>query len=195
MSRIEAGIDAHRHADQQSEQGRAAAELESGRHALEDHAVDRLGGAVAEPEPAFRGVTDEMDELDRRRVVEAKLLLQRLAFAGGRVLADHTVDRVADITEQGEGHEPDHQQDSDRLDQASQDECEHFSTSSRPPTRSRIGAKTEPAPVAKGAGAGRLSAAAYLMFTKRSGNELSAGWTRSTFLRIAHTSACWCSGM
>src|SRR5690242_6316197 len=195
MSWIEAGIDTHRHANQQREHCGAEAELERRRHPLEDHAVDRLGGAVAQPEPAFRGVTDEMEELDRRGVVEAKLLLQRLAFAGGRVLADHAVDRVADITEQGEGHEPDDQQDSDRLDQASQDECEHFLMSSRPPTSSRIGAKTEPAPVAKGAGAGRLSAAGYLMFTKRSGNELSAGWTRSTFLRIAHTSACWCSGM
>ena len=104
-------------------------ELEGRRHALEDHAVDRLGGAVAEAELALGGVADEAEELDRRGVVEAELLPQRLAFAGRRVLADHAVDRVADIAEQGEGHEPDHQQDSDRLDQASQDEGEHFLTS------------------------------------------------------------------
>src|SRR5258707_281717 len=35
----------------------------------------------------------------------------------------------------------------------------------------------------------------YFTVTKRSGKLLSAGWTRSMFLRAAHTTACWCRGM
>ncbi len=124
--RVEPGIDAHRHADQQGEQRGADRELDGGRQALQDHAVDRLGGAVAQAEPAARGVADEMQELDRCRIVQAELLAQRLALDGRRVLADHAVDRIADVAEQEEGHEAHRQQHGDGLDQSAQDESEHF---------------------------------------------------------------------
>ncbi len=41
-----------------------------------------------------------MDELHRRRIVEAELLAQRIALLLRGVLPDHGVDRVADIAEQ-----------------------------------------------------------------------------------------------
>ncbi len=35
----------------------------------------------------------------------------------------------------------------------------------------------------------------YFTVTKRNGKVLSAGWTSSMFLRVAQTTACWCSGI
>ena len=196
VPRIEAGIDAHRYAEQQDEHGSAEGELQGRRHALQDHAADRLGRAVAKAELALHGIADEVQELDRRGIVEAELLAQRFALLHRGVLADHGVDRVADIAEQEEGDDAHRQQHGDGLQQASEDESEHrcrYWPGGRP---SRIAAKTEPAPAAFAARAGRSSAAGrYFIVTKRSGKALSAGCTRSMFLRAAHTTACWCSGM
>ena len=100
-------------------------ELESRRQAFEDHAAHRLGGPVAQPELALRGIDEEMDELDRRRIVEAELLAQRVALLLGGVLPDHGVDRIADIAEQEEGDDPDRQQHGNGLQEASEDEREH----------------------------------------------------------------------
>ena len=122
---IEAGIDAHRHAEEQHEDRGAEGELEGRRHALEDHAADRLGGAVAQAEIAARGVRDEAQELHGWGIIQPQLLAQHRPVLHGGVLADHGVDGVADVAEQREGDQSHRQQHGDGLQHSSQDKGNH----------------------------------------------------------------------
>jgi hypothetical protein len=123
---IKTGIDAHRHADEQREQGGAERKLEGRRHAFQDQAADRLGGAVGQAEIAARCIVDEAGELDRRRIVQTQLGAQLIALFHGRVLADHGVDWIADVAKQREGDKSHRQQHGDGLQESSQDEGKHF---------------------------------------------------------------------
>ncbi len=73
----------------------------------------------------LRGVADEARELHDDRIVEAKLLAQLRAFRGGRLDADHHVDRIADEAEQRERDQRHREHHHDGLQQAANDEGEH----------------------------------------------------------------------
>ena len=101
---VEAGVDAHRDAERAARTARRRSDSSSvaGRRSHDQ----RLTGSavpVAEAELALRGVADEVGELHGERLVEAELVAQRVALLLRGVLADHGVDRVADVVEQQEG--------------------------------------------------------------------------------------------
>ncbi len=87
-----------------------------------DHRRLELVG-VAEVEP--RRIADEARELDDDRIVQAELLAQRGALLGGRLDADHLVDRIADEAEQRERDQRHREHHHDGLQQAANDEGEH----------------------------------------------------------------------
>ena len=60
------------------------------------------------------------------RVVQAQFVAQLVALLHGGVLADHGVDRIADIAKQREGDQSHRQQHGDGLQESSQDEGKHL---------------------------------------------------------------------
>src|SRR5215472_17535977 len=109
---MQAGIDAHRHADHQRQGRGEKAQLDRCRHLFEDDLSDGPRLLVREAELAARGPADKPRELNHEAVVEPEILPQSFAFGNARILPDHAVDRIADIVEQrksdqrhGEHHE------------------------------------------------------------------------------------------
>jgi hypothetical protein len=122
---IQAGIDPHRHADQQREGRGAEGEFQRRRRALPDQFRDRAGQAVGQAEFPLHRIGHEGGELHPEGLVEAKVAHQRVALRLGEVLPQHDRHRIADIGEHREGDQRHGQHDRDRLEQSADDEGEH----------------------------------------------------------------------
>ena len=122
---MQAGIDPHRHADDQREQGAEDAEFQGRRHARPDHLDDRFLVLVGDAEIELRRGADETAELYVERVVESQFDPQRFPLLQRGLDTDHLVYRVADIAEHGEGDQRHKEHDDQRLGQPVDRKSEH----------------------------------------------------------------------
>ena len=71
---VDAGVDAHRHADDESQDRRGNRQFQRGRQPLGDQAGDRLRDAVADAEIAVQRGPEEAAVLHEEGLVKAKLV-------------------------------------------------------------------------------------------------------------------------
>jgi hypothetical protein len=122
---VDAGVDAHGNAERDGEQGRGQRQLDGGRQALGDEAHDRLLHLIGDAEIEACGVADKAGKLNQDGVVQTELAADGFAVLDGGILADHLVDGIADVAEQGERDQGDNEQDHQGLEQAPDGKSQH----------------------------------------------------------------------
>jgi len=122
---VNARINAHRDADRDRQDRRRERQLHRGGKPLLDQLRHRLREAKADPEFAMQHGPKIACELDEKRLVQTELVDQCLALCLCVILAEDDRHRIADVVEQRERNQPDHQKDRDGLEQPSRDESKH----------------------------------------------------------------------
>ena len=110
--------DTERDADGDRQQARHVGQFQGRRRAFHDDVENRPPLLVAGSEIALHGALEEPQILHEERPVEAEFAAKHFDVGGAALLAQHVVDRVADKPEHGERHQPDDEQDDDRLQDA-----------------------------------------------------------------------------
>ena len=189
----QAGIDAERDSRRERNDRRDEDQLQRRRHALQDQVGDLALELVGNAELALRRVADEAQELHDHRIVQAEPLAQFLAVFQRRFLPDHVVDRVADVIEDHEGQQGDHQQNADGLEHAVDEIAEHGRSGFRQTAAGKTGRRppiprrAEPEAGGHNAGCGFPRARYLLIFAQRKCGESSARIGRSSFFDMPHT--------
>ena len=122
---VDAGINAHRHADRDRDHRRGEGQFQRGRQPLGEQARNRLREPVAEAELAVQHGPEVIRELDEKRLIQAELMDQGLTLRLGMILAQKDRDGVSHVGEQREGNQADDEQNRNGLQQTCGNEREH----------------------------------------------------------------------
>ena len=125
LSRLKRRINAHGDACDQGQDGGDKRQFQRRGHPLAKDRRDRALKLIGDAKITLNGIANKAQKLHGRRVIQAKLFPQHLAFFNRRFQADHLVYRVPNEAEHHEGDQAHDQHHADRLDQPADGECEH----------------------------------------------------------------------